>query len=143
MARPTKGAEHVMGLPGTRESKRRAKLILETISGTRPVNEACELLGISPSQFANLRATFLQFGIEGLQPKPVGRPRRVPEEVQQELDALRQQIADLEHENHVLKAQAEVSGLLRKQQAVRSKSRGAAASRSAPPRTDAAGGAVP
>lgn len=142
MTRPNKGAEHVMALPGTRESKRRAKLILETISGTRPVNEACEVLGISPSQFANLRTQFLQSGIDGLQPKPVGRPRRVPNEVQQELDALRQQIADLEHENHVLKVQAEVSGVL-KQQAVRSKSGGSAAARTPPPRSDAAGGAVP
>ena len=77
-----------------------------------------------------------------LQPMPVGRPRRVLEEVQEELDALRQQIADLEHENHVLKVQAEVAAL-RRQQAVRSKSRGAAAPRQAPPRADADGGAVP
>lgn len=101
------------------------------------------MLGISTSQFANLRAQFLRFGIDGLQPRPVGRPRRVPEEMREELDVLRQQVADLEHENRLLKVQAETSGLLRRQQAVRSKSGGAAASRSTSPRQDAAGGAVP
>lgn len=106
------------------------------------MKEACELMGVGPTQFANLRTLFLRFGIDGLQPMPVGRPRRVPEAVQEELNALRQQIADLEHENHVLKVQAEVAAL-RRQQVVRSKSRGAAAPRQAPPRADADGGAVP
>jgi hypothetical protein len=107
------------------------------------VNEACEVLGISPSQFANLREAALLGFLGALQPKPVGRPRRVPAEVQQELDELRQQIDGLERENHVLKVQAEVSGVLRRQQAARSKSGSAAAPRTPPPRTDAAGGAVP
>lgn len=143
MARPTKGAEHVMALPGTRESKRRAKLILDTISERLSVKDACEQLGIGPTQFANLRAQFLRFGLDGLQPRPVGRPRRVPEEVQQELDALRDQVTGLERENNVLKVQAEVSGLLRRQPPQRSKSSGAAASAKASARKDAAGGAVP
>ena len=142
MARPTKGAEHVMALPGTRESKRRAKLILDTISEKLSVKEACEQLGIGPTQFANLRQTALLGLLGALQPKPDGRPRRVPEEVQQELDALRQQVADLERENHVLQVQAEVSGL-RRQPPLHAKSDGAAALRRAPPRKDAAGGAVP
>lgn len=106
------------------------------------MKEACELLGIGPTQFANLRTTALQGMLDVLQPQPVGRPRPVPERVQQELDELRQQLADLEHENHVLKVQAEVAAL-RRQQVVRSKSRGAAAPRQAPPRADADGGAVP
>lgn len=143
MARPTKGADHVMALSGTRESKRRAKLILDTISGTRSVNEACELLGISTSQFANLRTQFLQYGLAGLQPKAVGRPRRVPQEVQEELQALRDQVVGLQRENQVLKVQTEVSGLLRRRPPTRSKSVGATASTKAAPRQDAAPRAVP
>lgn len=106
------------------------------------VNEACEQIGVGPTQFANLRAEALLGFLGALQPKPVGRPRRVPLEVQEKLDALQRRVAELEHENHVLKVQAEVAPVAQARPAVRSKSGGAAASRSAPPRPAAAGGSV-
>lgn len=104
------------------------------------MSEACEEIGVGPTQFANLRMQFLRRGIDGLQPKPGGRPRRVPAEVQQELDALRQRVAELERENHVLKVQAEVAPVAQARPAVRSKSQRATAPRASPKRSAAAGG---
>lgn len=104
------------------------------------MSEACEEIGVGPTQFANLRATALLGFLGALQPRPGGRPRRVPREVQEKLDALQRRVAELEHENHVLKVQAEVAPVSQARPAVRSKSHGATAPRASPKRSDAAGG---
>jgi transposase-like protein len=117
------------------------KIILQTIHGELSVKEACEQLGIGPTQFANLRLQALQGMVDSIQPQPAGRPPRAHVATAHELE-LQQRLAELERENRVLKAQVEVSSL-RRQQAVRSKSDSPAAKRPAPPRPNAAGGAVP
>lgn len=138
MARPNKGVNHVDEIQGSKESKRRAKLILKTITGEMSVKEACEELGVGPTQFANLRTQFLRFGTEGLGPKPAGRRPRARVVSERELE-LMQQNADLEHENRLLRAQVETAALRRQQVALRSKSLGQAAAA----RPDAAARAVP
>ena len=142
MARPNKGVNHVDEIQGSKESKRRAKLILKTITGEMSVREACEQLGVGPTQFANLRTQALEGLVDSLGPKPAGRRPRVQVASPREVD-LAQRVADLEHENRLLRAQVEVAGLRRRQEAKHSKSPGAPTPRSAAPRTDAAGGAIP
>jgi transposase-like protein len=129
-------------IQGTKESKRRAKLILKTITGELSVREACEQLGIGPTQFANLRTRALEGLVDSLQPMPAGRRSRPQATPPREVE-LAQRVADLERENRLLKAQVEVAALRRNQEAIRPKSGGATTSRSASPRSDAAGGAVP
>lgn len=134
-------------IQGSKECKRRAKLILKTITGALSVREACEQIGVGPTQFANLRTQFLRFGAEGLRPKPAGRRPRARVVSERELE-LMQRLAELERENRLLRAAAEVAALRRHQEITRSKSGPAtvpraAASRPAPPPADAAGGAVP
>lgn len=142
MARPNKGVNHVDEIQGSKESKRRAKLILKTITGEMSVREACEELGVGPTQFANLRTQALEGLVDRLEPKPAGRQTRAQVASPREVE-LAQRLADLERENRLLRAQAEVAGLRRRQEAKHSKSVGATTSRSPAPRTDAAGGAVP
>jgi hypothetical protein len=113
------------------------------MAGQMSVDDACAELGISPSRFDQLRTRMLLASIAEFSPRPVGRPRHLPEEAQQEVASLQEQVADLERENHLLKVQAELSGLSRGKRAVRSKSGGPAAARTPPPRADGAGGAVP
>lgn len=132
MARPTKGVDHMDAIPGPRESRRRAKLILLTISGELSVKAACEQMGIKATQFANLRRQALEGLMAGIQPRPVGRPRRARVVTEHELD-LQLRVADLERENQLLRAQAEVAALRRQRETYRSKSAG-----SPPPRADAA-----
>lgn len=99
------------------------------------VHEACEQIGVRPTQFANVRLQALQSMVSGMQPKPVGRRAHLPVVSERER-ALEQRVAELERENHLLRAQVEVAAL-RREAVLRPKS-GDATSRS-----DAAGGAVP
>jgi hypothetical protein len=121
MPRRTKGVDHVDEIQGSRESKRRAKVILKTLSGELSVREGCEQLGIGPTQFANLRMLFLRYGIDGLEPRRVGRPPRHAVASSQEVELL-QRIAELERQNQLLQAQVEVAALRRGREAMRSKS---------------------
>lgn len=128
-------------IQGNRESKRRAKIILQTITGELSVKEACALLGVGATQFANLRTQGLKGLVDSFDPQPVGRP--VAEQPASPPDpAVQKHLTDLERENRILRAQVEVAAL-RREAVSRSKSRGKAAPRTPSPRSDAAGGAVP
>lgn len=78
--RPPKGPGLVEGLEGSGDAKRRLRLILETIAGTRSVSSACEELGIGEAAFHKLRNRTLQEAVEGLEPRPLGRPPTESEE---------------------------------------------------------------
>lgn len=132
MARPNKGLGHVDGLQGDPESKYQLKVVLATITGEMLVDEAYEDLGIGPSQFANLRKQVLQAALGGLQPRPVGRPRRVAVKTEEEILAMERQIKELEQDMAVLRSRVELAvlPLLRK---APPKRRGQTASPAAPP----------
>ena len=90
MGRPNKGVHHIDGCDGSELSKQRTKLILETITGERSVQSACDELGIQRARFAELRIKALQGAVDALEPGRPGRPRvHDPEQEQhdRELDA--------------------------------------------------------
>lgn len=111
MARPSKGVDHVDGLQGDARSKQRLKALLATIVGERTVQMACELLGIGPTHFDNLRRLVLQAALDALRPKRVGRPPKVSTRTEAEYRALERRNAELEHEVVLLRAQVEVARL--------------------------------
>jgi hypothetical protein len=74
MSGKSKGVEHVEGLEGSEASRRRLRLVLETIAGERTVESACVDLGISAARFAEIRKEALAGALHALEPKPVGRP---------------------------------------------------------------------
>jgi len=74
MARPTKGVEHVDSLQGSEESRRRLKLVLETMAGERTVESASAELALSPARFAQIRAEALAGALSALEPRAPGRP---------------------------------------------------------------------
>jgi len=83
------GPRIVERMDGSREAKERMRVILETVSGEKSVDEACEVLGIGKTAFHELRNRALQAALGDLEPKPVGRPaREVPPE-QAELERLK------------------------------------------------------
>lgn len=96
--RPNLGAHHIDGLSGSASSKERVRVILETVIGKVTVKEGCEILGVSPARFAELRTEALQAAILGLEPKPVGRPRRRPSEADAEIAALKERVRSLEED---------------------------------------------
>jgi hypothetical protein len=109
---------------------------------TRTVAEACLELGIGPTQFDNLRTRALTGAVQGLAPRPTGRPRLLPSRSEQEVAALQQRIAELERDNAILQARLELAVLPRETPRPKSAGRTTAVDRGPRPLA-AAGRAVP
>jgi hypothetical protein len=93
--RPAKGPKLVEDLSGSGDAKKRARVILQTISGEKGIDEACAELGIGKSAFHELRSKALQTMVADLESRPAGRPRiEVPEE-QGEIDRLKKENQEL------------------------------------------------
>lgn len=90
--RPPLGPKLVEGLVGPDQTKERARVILQTVAGECTVEEACRRLGVQESQFHALRRQALQALMEGLSPRPRGRPPSEPE-------GLAERVAQLQEEN--------------------------------------------
>jgi hypothetical protein len=98
--RPPKGPDLVDRLNGSEEAKKRVKTVLQTISGTLPVKEACEILGVSESRFHQIREEILSNAVSTQEPLPKGRPpdkSDVPGEVLEELEGLKARNEALEN----------------------------------------------
>jgi hypothetical protein len=93
--RPPMGSSLVDKLDGTEEAKCRLKVVLETISGTRNIPEACEALGLGESAFYKLRDQVLTAAMERLLPRPAGRPRLERSEEDERVAALEKEIQEL------------------------------------------------
>lgn len=109
MARPNKGLGHVDNLEGDPDSKWRLKVILATLTGEMLVDEAYEALEVGPTQFANLRRQTLQAALDGLVPRPGGRPRKEVAVSVSELEALRARNLQLERELAEMRARVELA----------------------------------
>lgn len=106
--RPNKGVEHIESLDIPPQQKLRARLIVETLSEKKSVAAASKEMGVSPGRFAQLRTRYLLKGVEGLAPRPVGRPpRRESDETvdrnRREMEELKKKLARAEAEAAVLK----------------------------------------
>ena len=144
MARPNKGSAHVAKVQGDEVSKRRVAVIFSTMPATRTVAEACRELCVGPTQFANLRTRALEGAVQGMAPRPTGRPRLLPSPSEQEMAALRQRVAELERDNAILQARLELAVLPRTRETPRPKSAGRSLAGDRRPRPLAAAGrAVP
>jgi transposase-like protein len=105
--RPPLGVDHVDSLPGDPAEKERLKVILKAITAEIPVKEACRRLAVSESRFHELRQQALLGMLEGLAPRPSGRPPR--EREPQEVVELRARNRFLEEELEVSRLQTEIA----------------------------------
>ena len=104
------GPEYVERLGGSAAAKERLRVVLETLAGHCRVAEACARLGLSEPRFHQLRARLLQAALEGLEPRPAGRPRRAEADARvQELQAT---IADLRVELRAAQVHEEIALVL-------------------------------
>jgi transposase-like protein len=71
--RKPSGAQLVDRLAGSAHAKGRLKIILETLSGQKPIPQACAELGIQESMFHKMRCQMLQTAVDRLEPRPAGR----------------------------------------------------------------------
>ncbi len=91
------GPEYVDKLDGSAQSKKRLRVILETVAGHCTVQEACAQLELGEVRFNQLRQEALQSALATMEPKPAGRPRTTtPEE--ERIQALQQSLADKDSE---------------------------------------------
>ena len=96
--RPPLGPELVDRLSTTDESKTRLKAILETIAGTKTVEEACAQLDVSQSRFHELKSIALTAAAMSLEPAPRGRPRKQDDPAAGAFESLKERVNDLEQE---------------------------------------------
>lgn len=99
--RPTSGPDLVDGLEGSQEAKRKMKVFLQTLEGSKTIGEASELLEINESMVHRLRCRAIEAAIRDLEAKPIGRPRRTGGRAEQVAE-LEGQIAKLKSEQAVL-----------------------------------------
>ena len=112
--RPPKGAKLVEKLDGSDEAKKRLELVLLTIAGKRDVASACEELGIKKTAFVKIRDKVLQSALQGLEPKPSGRPRKEPEkpdrvtELEQQVEHLKKELTYAHVREEILTTMPEI-----------------------------------
>jgi hypothetical protein len=90
------GPAYVDQLQGSPQAKDRAKVVLETMDGTRRVREACARLKISEPRFHQLRAVMLQAAVQALEPGTAGRPAQAATPEQEQIADLKEQLAFVE-----------------------------------------------
>lgn len=106
------GPELVDRLAGSDEARRRAKVVLQTMTGQLRVREACALLGICEQRFEMIRREAVQGAVASLEPRPVGRPPRVAADESDDVARLRERVAELEAELTAARVRAELAAAL-------------------------------
>jgi hypothetical protein len=86
-------------LDGPDESKRRLKVILETISGQRTIADAAAEIGVGEARFHELRNQVLQAALAALEPRPAGRPAQPRADQDPRIAELEAQVRELDLEN--------------------------------------------
>ena len=112
MGRPNKGVDHVGNCDGSKQSKLRTQVVLQTISGELSVNEALEILGIQRPHFAKLRLRALQGAVDALEPGRPGRRRKRDAEADQRTSELSTKVAQLERQLQLERARADIAQIL-------------------------------
>jgi transposase-like protein len=122
--RPPTGVDLVDGFEASGVAKLRCKAILETISGAKSIAEACEKTGLKEAMIHMLRTQAIEGALGALEPKPMGRPRKIEEADPREVERLRAENAELQEENRKLRVKAdyhEALGKLREKENVSEK----------------------
>jgi len=101
------GPEYVEHLQGSDDAKRRAKIILETLTGKLRVQEACRKLGICEQRLWQLRQEMLQAAVASLETQPAGRRPAAVEAP--EAAALKEQLATLQGELRAAQVREEIA----------------------------------
>jgi len=89
---------------GSEQARQRLRVLLETITGDKSMDAACQALGIQKTQLFKLRARVLEAAAAALEPLPVGRPP-------QTVDAQAARIAELAAHIKQLEVELEASRL--------------------------------
>jgi hypothetical protein len=103
------GPEFVDKLDGSAQAKGRLKALLETLAGSCRVGQACDRLGLSEPRFDQIRIAALQAALAALEPQPAGRRPRQALADADEVQGLRDRVAQLEGELQAALVRAEIA----------------------------------
>lgn len=107
MSGKTKGVEHVGGVEASAEAKRRLRVVLETITGERTVEEAAADLGVSTARVHELRKVALSGAANALEPRAPGRPAAPRPDL--EVLALREEVKELRVDLQAARVREEIA----------------------------------
>jgi hypothetical protein len=93
---PTQLDQYIDELDGAVEDKRRLKVILATGSGEARLFESCEELDVGETRFRQLCRLALQGALDGIKPKPPGRPSKAATLETQRIAELERLLAEKE-----------------------------------------------
>lgn len=107
--RPGKGTGHVEKLDGSAQAKRRLRIILETLSAQKTVQQACDELGVTERHFHRLREDALKGAIDKLEPSPSGRPHKEKLIEPSRVEELEREIQDLKIDLRAAQVREEIA----------------------------------
>lgn len=110
--RKPQGPALVRRLEGSDQAKQRLEVILATIAGTLPIEEACQELGIEHSMLFRLRNEVLEAALARLEPRPRGRPPATCSTAEQRCMDLERRIQELETDLKIAAVREEVAHIL-------------------------------
>jgi transposase-like protein len=94
--RRPQGPECVDRLEASPTARQRLKVVLEVLAGKCRVQQACQRLGVGPTQFHKIKQQVLRSALQELEPKPAGRPPQPASPQQTQVQTLQEQVADLQ-----------------------------------------------
>ena len=103
------GPDLVEGLEGSQAAKRKLKVILETIAGQRSIADACRELGMNEPAFHKVRSRTLREAVEGLEPRPPGRPPEAQPQKEPEVETLKSEVETLRLELEMARVREEIA----------------------------------
>lgn len=110
--RRPQGPESVERAPGSEQAKQRARTVLETMTGSCRVVEACRRLKISAPRYHQLRTQGVDALVASMESGHAGRPTRRPAPEQEKIAVLQEEVAQLKVKLQAAQARAEIALVL-------------------------------
>ena len=106
------GIEYVDKVEGSPQAKKRARLVLEILSGNKRLEEVRSMLGIGKTRLFLIRHQAVQALVQALEPGMPGRPTRTPPPEAERLRELQDALCDKDLELKEAEVRTEVALIL-------------------------------
>jgi hypothetical protein len=106
------GPECVEQVAGSEQAKKRARTLLETMTGDCRVTQACEILNVSEPRYHQLKTHMVATLVASMEPGHAGRPAQQLSPEQEKIAALERQLAEMEVKLQAVQARAEIALVL-------------------------------